>query len=36
VEKTDGRGDDQKVIVLFKTVGKKKLLSKMANLSRTS
>lgn len=36
VEKTDGRGDDQKVTVLFKTVGKKKLLTKMANLSRTS
>ena len=34
VEKTDGMGSEQKVTVAFKSVGKKKLLSKMANLNR--
>jgi DNA helicase-2/ATP-dependent DNA helicase PcrA len=34
VEKTEGKGEDQKVTVLFKSVGKKKLMAKMANLTR--
>ena len=33
VEKTEGRGEDLKVTVQFKSVGKKKLMAKMANLS---
>jgi PcrA/UvrD helicase-like protein len=34
VEKTEGRGEDLKVTVLFKSVGKKKLLAKVASLTR--
>ncbi|MGA2193341.1 MAG: UvrD-helicase domain-containing protein [Nitrospirota bacterium] len=34
VEKTEGKGEDQKVIVQFKSVGKKKLLTRVANLTR--
>ncbi|MBI5189208.1 MAG: UvrD-helicase domain-containing protein [Nitrospirae bacterium] len=34
VEKTEGRGEEMKVTVLFKSVGKKKLMARMANLSK--
>lgn len=34
IESTDGKGGDQKVTVQFKTVGRKKLLARMANLAR--
>ncbi len=34
IESTDGKGGEQKVTVQFKTVGKKKLLARMANLAR--
>jgi len=35
VEKTEGRGEALKVTVQFKSVGKKKLMAKMANLTTT-
>jgi len=34
IEKTDGRGQEQKLIVQFPGVGRKKLLARMANLTR--
>jgi len=34
IEKSEGRGEEMKVTVLFKSVGKKKLMAKMANLVR--